>query len=279
MANLRIVNDNAADRATLASNSIGSGFALSSLQNNRKSDFFRSGATSIYISANFAAAETVGMVSLPICNLTPTAQVRVRCYSDSLATTLINDSGTLTPVPAPTQAFNNWVTAPAGGPGFAYGSGTYATVWLSAHVASVMAVRIDITDTSNPQGFIDAARLVVGDYYEVLINPEFNGVEVKPVSASSTIRSDAGDLVTDVGVKSRAMSINLSLMSDSEKNAIINGVTKNWTDYPVFVSLYPGDADKLKERNHSIYGKLDQLSGFKLVNFGLNATSLNILEI
>jgi hypothetical protein len=92
MSNLRIVSDNAVDRATLTASSTAGVLAVTNLQTDTKSDVWRATGLAATISALWTSPESVQAVALPFCNLSPTATMRVRLTSEPSATNLFTYS-------------------------------------------------------------------------------------------------------------------------------------------------------------------------------------------
>lgn len=82
MTNLRIIYDNAADRATLTASTTAGTLGVTNLQNNRKGRPWRATGTTARLGATWAAPESIGGVFLPFCNLSPTATMRVRVSNE-----------------------------------------------------------------------------------------------------------------------------------------------------------------------------------------------------
>lgn len=93
MPNLRIISDNAIDRATLTSQDTATNFSVASLQAARKSDVWRSVmSTGASLRATWASPESLQAVVLPLCNLSPTATMRVRATGEGQTTNMFADS-------------------------------------------------------------------------------------------------------------------------------------------------------------------------------------------
>jgi hypothetical protein len=91
MSNLRIVYDNAISRVApgnLTASSTASTFAVTNLQSDKKSNVWRAVGELERITATWSAAETIGAVALPFCNLSPTATMRVRLTNEPSVTNL-----------------------------------------------------------------------------------------------------------------------------------------------------------------------------------------------
>jgi hypothetical protein len=272
--NTIVLNDNAALRATLTASTTRSGTAISNLITTRKGDIWGSTASTATITATFAQNETIGMVALPFCNLTSTSTMRVRCYSDTGATVLLNDTSAVSCTPAPVVDYSLWNTVPAGANGFAYGGGSYAVVYTSATVSSVRCVKVDLVHT----GTIDAACLVMGSYRELIRNPTL-GIEPGNSTLSKATRSGSGDNTIDRGPISKKLKLDFSGVPDSERKVWFEAIRKSSIDFPMFVSVFPGDTDKQLEHQLQIYGYLSALENQKMLFFNNNLQTLAIDEV
>ena len=95
MPNMRVIYDNAADRATLAASSSAGTLVAANLKNDLKSMVWRStmaatGATpTARLDASWPAPETIAGVALAYCNLSTQALMRVRGTREAAATNRI----------------------------------------------------------------------------------------------------------------------------------------------------------------------------------------------
>lgn len=270
MANLRIVSDNAANRSTVTATSTAGTLVPANLITDLKSDIWRSTSTTATLTLTWTAAETVAMVALVFASLTPTATIRVRGYTNAGDPTPVVDTGTVT-----ATQYNFGATLAANQYGF--GGGVTTALYFTASV--VKQVTILITDTSNTLGYVEAARVVAGNYWSPVNNCEV-GCEVCEQDLSKHERSDAGDLRTDRGPRYKTLSFDLSYMPTADRNAlwqvmIVNGMTR-----PVFISLNPDyAADKQEEQIFQIYGKQSRMSTIKYQLVNQFSSKLDIEEV
>jgi hypothetical protein len=255
MANLRIISDNAADRATLSASSTSGLLAVTSLQSDKKSSVWRAtGKISESITGTWAVAETISCVALPFCNLSPTATIRVQLYDAVSAGTLLLDTNTLQPgalaCPAPAITLRGW-TAAQSASAYAYGGGAMARIWF-APTAGVKRMVVTIADANNVQGYIEAARLVCGPYW----SPTYNTKSLSEtyVDGATHYRTDAGDLMTDASTIHKKVPIEFEYMPASDRTQMAN-ILRASRAYPIFLSVFPGDPDLELERAHTVYGK------------------------
>lgn len=254
MPNIRIVYNNIADSASTLTASTTSGtLAASNLQTDLKTQAHRSTGTSVTYTAKWNTDQTVGCVALPCTNLTASATMRVRLYSDTAATMLVSDSGTTTAVPGFNLDPQLWPTA-RNANSFAYGGGVKAVRWFTAQPTNVRAVVIDLVDTGSPAGYIDCSRLVVGAYWSPVHNIQ-NGVQLDITDNSIITRRDSGDLVADRSFVYDMLTFDFSLLPDTDKNTLIKILRNVGTYKNMFVSLLPDDSSAIAESESSIYGK------------------------
>lgn len=279
MPNFRILYDNALDTAltltttTSASASLGA----ANLQTDTKSQVWRATAKSGTITATWTNAVLVGGVILPFTNLSPTATVQIKCYTNVGDGTAVHDSGAILACPAIPLALMSWGTVPLGANSYSYGGGTTARVWLSTTV-SCKKVEVIITDTNNTAAYIEVSRLALGAYWEGAKNADY-GASVTPVDTGKHFRNDAGDLQTDIGTRHRKVSFALSKLSPSERNTLWRILWGNGMTKPLFFSLFPNDTDTSLEQTHQCWCKLEVTPAMSIPSYLLYASSLELLEV
>lgn len=253
MPNMRIVYDNLINSASVVASTTSGGLLANNLKNDLKSSVHRSSGTSVTYTLTWTTNQTIGCVALPCTNLTATAAMQVRMFSDVNRTMLVADSGIALAVPGFNLDPKLWPTA-RNVNSFAYGGGVKAVRWFTTKPANVRAITIDIIDTSNPAGYIDCSSIVVGDYWSPTYNIQ-NGVQFDVVDDSETTRRDSGDLITDRSFMYDTLSFDFSLLPDSDKNTLIKIIRSVGTHDYLFVSLLPQDNSAITESESSIYGK------------------------
>jgi hypothetical protein len=149
-------------------------------------------------------------------------------------------------------------------------------MWLP-NIFSVAKLVIDITDGSNPLGYVEASRAVCGTYWEPTYNAEY-GVSVGMTDTSKQERTDAGDLRTDRGTIHKTMDFDLQVMPKEDRNFLYNILRGNGMYKPLFISMTPADADSVGEQVFQVYGKLSKAAAIKYVSFNMFSTSLEIEE-
>lgn len=275
MANLRVVYNNAADRATLTATAGVGTLVAANLLTDVKSEVWRTSTTTAQIIMTWPASEMTGVVSLPFTSLSQTATIRVRGYAEVSDAAAAVDTGIILACPVGIGAWN-WGTTPLGVNAYAYAGSSYAVAWFVQ--TFVKKLVIDIVDSSNRLGYIESARIVTGAYWSPLNNADY-GAQLSMVDLSKHERSDAGDLRTDRGSMHKKLSLDLTLMPAEDRNIIwdisrINGMSK-----PLFLSLSPESGDVLEEQTFQIYGKLTQQSSIRYQFANQFNTSLDLEEV
>ena len=253
MPNLRLIHDNAADRATsLAASTTSGALVAAYMQNDFKGQAHRSTGTSVTYTLTWTNGETVGGVALPATNLSATATIRVRLYSDTGGSTLIADSGAVYACPGLALGLWNWAQ-PINANAFAYGGASKSAVWFSEHWFARRCV-IDVVDTLNAAGYVDCARLVIGAYFSPQYNASY-GAAMGVVDTTTSQRTDSGDLPPDRGTQHDRLSLDLKLMPESDRAQVMWIMRSAGTARNIFLSLLPSDASAVAEQDSMIYGK------------------------
>lgn len=275
--NLRVVYNNAADRATLtASSEVGNCF-VTNLQSDFKSEVWRSNTTTEAITMTWATGEIIGMVALAFCSLSSAATFRVKAYNLSTDVTPAYD---VTKLCCPASAFDAfyWGTEPLGANAYSYGGGTYAVAWIPPN--AYQKIQLIITD-SNPLGYIEASRLVCGTYWSPKYTAEY-GATVGVVDTSKQERTDAGDLRTDRGTVHKTLNFDLNFLTNQDRNSLYNIIIGNGLWRPVYVSLTPEETvqgDQTGEQVFQIYGKMSRQSSIKYQFINQFSTQLELEEL
>ncbi len=279
MAKIRTMTDNAAERCTITTSTTAGLLAAANLQTNDKTKVARSTAgTTWTISGSTATTETASCAHLPFCNLSPTATIRVRLYSDTAGTALVLDTNTLQPgalaCPAQARRPRGWTAAQAAS-AYANGGGAHARIWFAS--TSFKKFVIDITDTNNLQGYIEAAAsVVVGTYWEAEYNPTKISLQVS--DSTTMYRNSAGGQMADAGTIHRRVPIELGYLNAADR-ATFMAMLMNSRAYPILVSAFPGHSDLTLERDFTIYGRRPDDSDIAYQFAGAYGSRVEVEEI
>lgn len=275
MPNLRVIYDNAANRASLSASSEAGQLVAANLLNGYKAIGWRATGLSATLTATWTSAEIVGGVCLPFCNLSSQATIRVRGYIEAADVTPAFDTGAIVAAPAPALGDWAWGTV-LGANTYSYLGSAYARAWVPLPQA-VKKVVIDLDDPTNPAGYIEASRLVIGSYWEPAITSDY-GISVQLVDTSTHDRNAAGDLMSEPGTCHTKMSIPLSHMEPADRNALWNIVRGNGRAREVFISVFPEDTDTAQEQIYQLYGKLVTTPAMAMPSFRISSATLEFEE-
>ena len=273
--NLRVIYQNLADLSTttITASTTAGITSAANLQKDTKSLIWRSTGTSATLTVAFGSAKTVRGVILPFTNLTATATISVATVGGSGYTT-----GTV--LACPYKQTDNWDSSylPQGANSYAYGSGTYARVWFPAQ-QTCTGLTITLTDTNNASGYVEASRLVVGDYWTPKYNTSF-GLIAAPKSLSTNSRTESGDLVTNRGIQYNTMSFDLTWLTPDDRLIFTKIIKSNGINKGLLISLFPdASEDYDKEQTYQIYGKLTQVPDLTHPMYTMYSSKVEIEEI
>ncbi len=277
MPNLRIIYNNAIDRATIVASSTAGSLSASNIKNDKKSKIWRSASNTATLTITWSSSEIVSGIILPFCNLLATDTIRFSGYTETADTTPVFDTGVVPPVASQPLGLWDWGAVPLGVNAYSYGGGTYGLKWLNNYY-SIKKLVIDIDASTNPAGYIEVSKIVTGSAWSPVYNTGF-GMSATHVDTSARNRAESGDLVMTRNPVYKTLSFDVSWMQASDRqrfNEIMkgNGLTKS-----MFVSLFPEDTDVEKEQTYQVYGKLSQIGGVSHTMFTIYAGHIDIEEI
>lgn len=281
MPNLRILADNAIDRATMSASTTAGAYAVTNLAGDDKTTWWRSTViTATTLTAIWTAGETLSCAALPFCNLSPAATIRVQLYDAASGGNLLLDTNMLQPgalaCPAAAVVLRGWAAAQAAS-AYANGGGACARIWF-ASTSGVKRMVVTLTDAANLQGYIEAAFLVAGPYWSPVNSFEY-GASMLPVDSTINVRSGAGSLKSDAGTFSRKVSINLPTMVPADRTTMVNMIRSCGKRWPVLLSLFPQNADLELERDHMIYGKFADIGEVTMASLNRYAVPIPVEEL
>lgn len=269
MAQLKIITDNVADRATIVVQNTAADMGAEKLKTDIKGEVCRVLDSSASITLTWENPAIVGAVVIPASNLGASSTIRVRAYADTEETILLQDSGQQ---PAASGIVpEDWGFAqPLNVNQFADGLAPLTACYLPGQVATKL-LKIDLTNSGS---FIDLSRLVAGAVYSPIYNADY-GAQVGTQDMTKNIRTASGDIKSDWGPKANFLQFDLSWIADSDRAEVRRILSKGVGQF-IFVSLIAGCPDPVKERDYSIYGKPSQPGSMTYASYGLHSTSFNI---
>lgn len=284
MANMRVIADNVALVASsLTSATTEATLPLTNMLNDRKSRVARSTGVNWSFEVNFSVDTLVKAVALAFTNLTPLATMRVRGYASSSATvgvtTALFDVTAALCCPAKLSTVRqDGLSNPAlfGVNGFSQGYHSYAVRWFEG--GTVRKIAIDISDSTNPAGYLEASRLIMGTYWSPQYNPDY-GLQMVTQDTSKSERTDGSDSLTDRGIRFKRMSMNLSQMQSADREAFYDLLALHGTSRPLFISVFPEDSEPRKEQQYMVYGKFSQMSSITVPTYNRYNFPIEIEEV
>lgn len=263
MPNLRLLSTNVVDAATLTSSDFTATLPVTNLQVEGRARVARTsnatGTKTIY--GNFAGTTLCSALVLYGHNLSGTATWRLRLYNGANQTgTVVYDSTTLTPQTVVGWGAFQWGAEPWG----SYIFRDWEQPFYSLFFSEVYAVsfRLDITDTGNPAGYLQASRLIMGRYLTPYFNAAY-GLALSWDTNSVQRRTLGGSVRTDRRATFRRLAFDLETLDAGERALWLDLARSVSLHREMFVSIYPGVGGEL-ERDHSLLCKFSQVPASNL---------------
>lgn len=258
MSNVRFIFPNVADDATLTCSPAElAALPVTNLQVQTRGDVWRSDSviSAQHILGDLSGYQSISAMALVRHNLTATGTYRLRLYDQTgQAGTLLYDSGTVT-LGGTLLGWGSfsWGTDPWGSDSLQGWPVPYVVAWFTAVLA--LSFDLELADTANPDGYLQAARLVLGAYFE----PTYNLGETLDMSwreQSKQTRTEGGTLRTDEREPYRRFGFDLGMLTASERTTLMDRLRRAGLRNDLFLSCYPEDADADLERDHAGLVKL-----------------------
>lgn len=259
MSNLRIIYDNAADRAVLTASSQTGELGPANLQRDSKNAVLRASGTAQTISATWPTQEPIACVALIFTNMTSSAHACARLCPAGRRRAGTRHRQHL-PVPGCCAWFLSLGRAAArlerlsvGGVNtWPRGGGSDGVTWFAP--VRVRQIVIDVSAPQSPEGYLEISRLVVGNYWSPQYNAEY-GAQVQTQDSSENYRTGAGNLKTVLGTTSDKLSINLAHLTPMDRARFMRILRENGKGKAMLFSLFPENPDPLLEQDYMLYGK------------------------
>lgn len=251
---LRIVTPKISDAATLTSSDFVATLPVTNLQLEGRGRTARTtNATgNKTILGNLAGIAILSAMVLYNHNLTSQATWRLELYDGANQTgTKVYDSGTLNALPAVGWGEFQWGLLPWGGSVFTGWGSAFSVLWFDP--VGALSFRLTIADAANPDGYLDMKRLLMGNYFEPLVNVEY-GLNVFWQDNSEQMRTQGGSLRTDNRVQFRVARGTLPALTQGERATFVEMTRQVGLRVEVFMSIFP-EIGGAMERDHSILGK------------------------
>lgn len=277
-----ISSNNYVDSAsTLTADSAVSTLPVTNLQDIQIVKVWRTNsATSAEINIDLGSQKILDFFALIAHNFTTSATVRWRLSNDNFSSTLY-DSGTLDAW-QPVEAFGGspwgvftWGGLPTADLISLYNASTF-TLLGTPQIARY--IRLNIADSTNSSGYLEAGRLIVGPSYQPTINYA-NGVAFEFVDDSRVTKSRGGQVFVDEVRKYRRITFELQHLPESEIfNNVFNNIDRvKGVSKDVLVIPQPSDSATWLTQN--IYGRLADVGPIENTTLARYSRTITIEEI
>jgi len=183
------------------------------------------------------------------------------------------DTGPALACPAPAGRPRGFTAAQAASAYF-NGGGAYAHVWFEP--TEFIGFAVDIADAANLQGYIEAARLIIGAHWA----PEYNAAAApwKHIDSTALFVNAAGGTMARAGHLRRQVDIDLQYMNAADR-ATFCRILMNSRAYPILLSVFPGHVDSSLERDYMVYGYRPEDSDVSIQYAAHYASKLGVVEL
>lgn len=128
-------------------------------------------------------------------------------------------------------------------------------------VTTMESAILRLADASNPDGYRELQRLLIGKYHEFAYDPPFGGVELEVMDSGKGERAADGTHVVSKGYKARRLSLNLEFIPDEDLATVWAIARYLGKDRECWVSLYP-EAGGVKELYNQMVCRLVAMPKF-----------------
>lgn len=190
---------------TLSGGSWNSSLPLTNAQDRRLAKVARSSdalAASTQFDADLGVSRSIRVIAVLLPNITTAAEIRVRASAVSDFSTTVYDSGTAAAWPSGIDAEES------------EGMNVWTTLVLPA-AQSGRYVRIEVTDTTNTDGHVDVARVVVAGGWQPTINMA-EGAKLGLVSETERSVTDGGAAIYNDRPRRRTMTFDIEDLPSDE---------------------------------------------------------------
>lgn len=227
------------------------------------------------IDVTLAAPAPISACVLYRGNFTSDATWRVKVYDTAAMGSLLYDSGAEYLAAPKTLGDLDWGIDALGASLFDGWGYSFAALWFPMVVGRF--VRITLSDSANPDGYMEASRLFIGPYFETNHAP-VPGASMQWKETTVQSRTDGGTLRSEPGVSYRAITVSGAFMPESDRIQVAELLRQRGLREDVYVSLFP-ELGNAYERDHQMQAKLVQLAPTTIPMYGVVHQLLQFEEI
>jgi len=275
---LRIVTPYISDAATLSSSDFVATLPVQNLQVEGRGRVARTvNATgNKTILGNFAGLSIISALVLYRTNFTSQATWRLELYSGANQTGIkVYDSGTGSALPAIGWGEFQWGLLPWGGSVFTGWGSAFSTMWFDP--IGALSFRLTIADAANPAGYLEMKRLLMGNYFEPLVNVEY-GLNLQWQDNSTQFRTQGNSIRTDNMALFRVLQGRLPALTQGERATFMEMTRQVALRTEVFMSVFPTVGGSL-ERDHAMLGKFTSMPNVLHSEFSSYKSDLTFEEV
>lgn len=258
--NMIISSTNYSDGGTLTVDDEVATLPATNLQDQQIVKIWRNSQTSAQIDVDFGQQRIIDFMALIRHNISQTGTIRWRLSTVSNFSTTVYDSGAIDAWPV-VEEFGTlpWGVFVWGGRLNPEIAAEYTISSFDVLTTAVQAryLRIDISDASNADGYLQAGRLIAGPSYRPSVNYA-NGVQFEFVDESRVTKSRGGQTFVDEVERYRVMRFELINLPENEIfgnvfNSIdrLRGISKD-------ILVIPQPAKSSTWITQNIYGRIRQ---------------------
>lgn len=263
---LRILYKNVLETATITNpDGVDASFPIANLRTSNKGTICRRTGTTSMFRVTWSSHVDVNCVVVPYSNLSTNATLSIRVFSDT---------GWLTQIYYTT------------GPAYPYMQASLKVKDFNQYIATASRIyfptqhcrSMEITLTDTSLSTIDVSTMIAGKYWEPTYNASF-GVDVGIGTTRELKRTQAGDMFVSPGNSYKTLSVPINWLTETDRSELFKLLRNNGTHKPIFVSVFPEDADGSKEQLYQIYGRLSNSAVINNFNYSFYSTSLSLEEV
>lgn len=254
---------------------------VENLQDRQITKVFRNTQLTAQIDVDFGSARLTDFAAIIAHNLTTAATIRWRLSAVSDFATTVYDSGTINAW-EPTEGFGaspwgvfNWGGLPSADDISLYTASTF-TVLDNPVLARYL--RVDLSDSANGDGYLQAGRLMSGQSYQPTVNYA-NGVQFQFVDESRVTKSRGGQTFIDTVQKYRTITFDLNhLPQDEAFGSIFNNLDRlKGISGDVLVIPQPDEPSTYLTQN--IYGRISAIGPIRNTTLDFYSRTMEIEEL
>lgn len=252
MSKLAFIINDSTYRATIVASSTSGSLVANNVKTDERSEVWRSVGTSATLTMTWPTAENIGAMAFGWTNMTATGTVQIEVYALDTDPTPMLTNTFFADNALPLGEFNFGNDPLLAGSAQAAGMATQVQAWLTQQCVARKVV-VTFTDTNNPDGYVQVAKICTGVRYSLSTNPSY-GVNLEFIDRSIYERTESGVLRSDARGLYRKVTMDYRGLNKADLVSIMN-VLYNARTFTTFLSVFPGEGD-IKAEAYAMFGKI-----------------------